>query len=237
MRSIADIINDLSQPIAPQYLRDKTKGGQKMKYIPWYFAVKLLDQYAPGWTYEIRNMIEAGGKLIQVARITIPCAEGLIFREATGQEDEDISSWGDSSSNGESMALRRAAAKFGLGLYLYFDKKAHQQPTGQPQPAAASKSAPAQATPPKQTRTQTAEQLRADLLDDIKRTCNLLNKAGDLYNDKKWTGGTLKKFIGDEFQTDGGLDALSPEYLKQLLGKLNLRLDHINSAAPAGGKR
>jgi hypothetical protein len=43
----------------------------------------------------------------------------LIYREATGIEDEETSSFGDTSSNAESMVLRRAAAKFGLGLYLY----------------------------------------------------------------------------------------------------------------------
>ena len=40
-------------------------------------------------------------------------------REATGQEDETLEAYGDSSSNAESMALRRAAAKFGLGIALY----------------------------------------------------------------------------------------------------------------------
>jgi hypothetical protein len=49
----------------------------------------------------------------------VPCLEGVVYREATGQEEEETTSYGDSSSNAESMALRRAAAKFGLGLYLY----------------------------------------------------------------------------------------------------------------------
>ena len=37
------------------------------------------------------------------------CAEGVVYREATGQEDEELDSYGNSSSNAESMALRRAA--------------------------------------------------------------------------------------------------------------------------------
>lgn len=56
-------------------------------------------------------------------RITIPCVEGAIHREATGQEDVAVKGYGDSTSNAESMALRRAAAKFGLALYLYDAKK------------------------------------------------------------------------------------------------------------------
>ena len=54
-----------------------------------------------------------------VVRITVPCLEGSIFREATGTEDEELKGYGDPSSNAEAMALKRAAAKFGLGLYLY----------------------------------------------------------------------------------------------------------------------
>jgi len=83
-------------------------------------------------------------------RLTIPTAEGNIYREATGtellKEDKDVwigekpnrqklkddlgrpvtesreLAYGDPSSNAESMAFRRAAARFGLGLYLYEKK-------------------------------------------------------------------------------------------------------------------
>jgi hypothetical protein len=118
-RGIQDIIADLSKPIPRRLLKTKTVGGQKIHFLPWHKAIKFLDLYAPGWTYEIRHLTGIGGKLVLVARITIPCAEGLIYREATGQEDEDITGWGDSSSNAEAQALKRTAAKFGLGLYLY----------------------------------------------------------------------------------------------------------------------
>lgn len=84
--------------------------------------MKYLDHYAAGWNYEIRRMETIAGKLILIVRITVPSLEGLVFREATGQEDEEKDTFGDSTSNSESMALRRAAAKFGLGLYLYDSK-------------------------------------------------------------------------------------------------------------------
>jgi len=56
-------------------------------------------------------------------RLSVSSLEGIVYREATGQEDEDLESYGNSSSNAESMALRRAAAKFGLGLSLYDQNK------------------------------------------------------------------------------------------------------------------
>jgi len=39
--------------------------------------------------------------------------------EGEGLERLDLSSYGDPQSNAESMAFRRAAARFGLGLHLY----------------------------------------------------------------------------------------------------------------------
>lgn len=119
LRSIREIVKDLSKPVASRHLRTRKQGGKELTYISWYDAVKYLDHYAPGWCYEVRSMSSVGGKLIMTIRLSVPCLEGIVFREATGQEEEETNSYGDSSSNAESMALRRAAAKFGLGLYLY----------------------------------------------------------------------------------------------------------------------
>lgn len=123
IRSIKNIIADLSKPIAERHLQTKRMGGTEITFIPWHKAVKYLDLYAPAWTYEVRQMVQLGNVVSITVRITIPCLEGLVFREATGQEDVAVKGYGDSTSNAESMALRRAAAKFGLALYLYDAKK------------------------------------------------------------------------------------------------------------------
>ena len=119
LRSIRDIVEDLSKPVAKRHLRTRKQGNQQIEYISWYDAIKYLDHYAPGWCYEIRRVDSIAGKLILTIRLSVPCQEGIVFREATGQEDETHDKFGDSSSNAESMALRRAAAKFGLGISLY----------------------------------------------------------------------------------------------------------------------
>jgi hypothetical protein len=119
LRSIREIVKDLSKPIAQKHLRKRRQGGKEILYLAWHDAVKYLDHYAPGWCYEVRSIDSIAGKLILTIRLSIPSLEGIIYREATGQEDEDKENYGDSSSNAESMALRRAAAKFGLGLSLY----------------------------------------------------------------------------------------------------------------------
>jgi hypothetical protein len=123
LRSINEIITDLSKPIKTRHLKQKTRGGQVLDFIPWYHAVKYLDLHAPGWSYEVRSTVwNTEGRLVLTVRLSIPCLEGLVYREATGTEEEPEEGermYGDPSSNAESMALRRAAAKFGLGLYLY----------------------------------------------------------------------------------------------------------------------
>lgn len=132
-RPITEILADLSKPIPGKYLAKRQQGGAVLTYLPWYNAVKLLDRCAPGWDYAITQIHTTSDRIFVTARITIRASEGDFSREATGTELLKETRWnketkalevvelayGDSSSNAESMALRRAAAKFGLALYLY----------------------------------------------------------------------------------------------------------------------
>jgi hypothetical protein len=122
--TLAEIVAALSREIPPQLLGTKTLKGKKISFIPWYGAIAILNKYAPGWQWEIRSMHTTPQQLFLCGRLTIPTANGLISREATGcedllKEDGTAIAYGDPSSNAESMAFRRACAKFGLGLYLY----------------------------------------------------------------------------------------------------------------------
>jgi Rad52/22 family double-strand break repair protein len=119
MRSITEIITDLSKPVNPQRLAKRTQGGRELTYIPWFQAVRYLDKYAPGWRYEIRSINQVGDNIVLVARIIIVCAEGEVWREASALEPIKGSGFGDCATNAESAALRRAASKFGLCLSLY----------------------------------------------------------------------------------------------------------------------
>jgi len=123
-RPIAAIIADLSKPVNPQRLktkdvRAKKGGGFSVQYLPWFQCVQYLDRYAPGWSYEIRSAQAVADNFVMTVRLTIPCAEGIVYREASALEPINGSGYGDCATNAESAALRRAAAKFGLCLYLY----------------------------------------------------------------------------------------------------------------------
>ena len=133
-RPLAEMLADFSKPIPAKYLESRKQGNVNLTYLPWYNAVKLLDRCTGGnWDYQISNIHTTSDRLILTARITIHAANGIFHREATGTEtlkeeyfdkttqSKQIREWayGDVSSKSESMALRRAAAKFGLALYLY----------------------------------------------------------------------------------------------------------------------
>jgi len=118
-RSIREIIADLSKPVAERHLKTRKQGGSTLHYIEWRTAVRYLDHFAPGWSYAVKSVAQVGNLITVVASISIPCSEGVVTREATGCEDADAKGYGDAVSNAEAMALKRAAAKFGLGLYLY----------------------------------------------------------------------------------------------------------------------
>ncbi|WP_024547008.1 DUF1071 domain-containing protein [Picosynechococcus sp. NKBG15041c] len=123
--SLKQTVEVLSRPIPASMLKKKDTG---IPYLPWRNAVKILDKYCPGWTWEIITMQTTDNRLFLTGRLTITTAEGNIYREATGTETLKLTKrtgeivehpYGDPSSNAESMAFRRACAKFGLGLYLY----------------------------------------------------------------------------------------------------------------------
>ena len=109
-------------------LSTRSQQGKRIDYISWHTAIKILNKYCPGWTWEIRNMGQSSDRIFLTGRLTIPTSEGNVYREATGTEELKRLdkhgnlvelAYGAPSSIAESMALRRAAAKFGLGLYLY----------------------------------------------------------------------------------------------------------------------
>lgn len=118
-RSIQAIVADLSRPLPAACVAQKTQGGQVIPFLHWQTVARVLDAYAPGWYGQVTRLDQVGNTCVITYRLTIPCLEGEVYREATGQEEEEVKGYGDPSSNAEAMALKRAAAKFGLGAWLY----------------------------------------------------------------------------------------------------------------------
>ena len=126
--TIAQITAALSRPLPKSITASRKQGGKEITFIPWHQVNKILDKYAIGWSWSILTMTISNDRIFVTGRLTVPTADGEVSRDAIGTEllkettrDGEIRerAYGDPSSNAESMAFRRAAARFGLGLYLY----------------------------------------------------------------------------------------------------------------------
>ncbi len=134
--SIKQIEAVLSRPFPANYLsylEDKSKAP----YVAWYRVNEVLSKYCPGWGWEIKETVFSSDRIYVTGCLSIPSSDGIISRCAKGSEMLKREKWnkqtnqmeileiayGDPASNAESKAFRRAAAKFGLGLYLYDKKK------------------------------------------------------------------------------------------------------------------
>ena len=118
-RPLAEILTDLAKPLPQRFLATRRQGKTELTYIPWHYVNRLLDYFAPGWEGEVTKIITTNERVFVTYRLTSHATEGAFSREATGTELLNCSSYGDPTSNSESMAFRRAAARFGLGLHLY----------------------------------------------------------------------------------------------------------------------
>jgi len=133
-RPLGEVLADMGKPLPTHCLAQRKQGGQTLKYLPWYKANRLLDQFTNGhWEGRITQIHTTSDRIFVTYAITIHTSDGSYTREATGTEvlkeaiwDKDSQSqqlrelsYGDCSSNAESQAFRRACARFGLALNLY----------------------------------------------------------------------------------------------------------------------
>lgn len=117
--TMRETLRRIAQPVPRGLVSEKRLSGNAISFVSWYDACDIMDERAPGWSYTIREVGDIAGKVYMIVRVSVPCADGELTREATGNEDDEVRGYGDPWSNAESMALRRAFAKFGLGRELY----------------------------------------------------------------------------------------------------------------------
>jgi hypothetical protein len=119
-RTIAEIVTDLSKPIAPRHISTRKQGGATISFISWSVAAQYLDHHTKGaWSWQILSVSEISGMVCVHGRLTIVASDGTFSRDATGVEDSDNKGYGDPVSNASAMAFKRACAFFGLGRGLY----------------------------------------------------------------------------------------------------------------------
>jgi hypothetical protein len=118
-RQWADIRADLMKPIPERLIQTKPQGGAKIRFCAWYRTQKILDHYTGGhWEWHC-DLLPVGDMLVAKGTLTVHAADGTYSRQATGSEAMDVKGYGDTSSNAEAQAFKRACARFGLGIHLY----------------------------------------------------------------------------------------------------------------------
>lgn len=123
MATYKQIQEALKAEIPAEFLRTRQQGGQTLTFMPWHACSALADERAPGWSGYVERIQQIGDAVAVTYRISIPTENGTVEREAIGYEQLSTSSYGDPTSNAESMAFRRAWAKHGLGSSLYGQEK------------------------------------------------------------------------------------------------------------------
>jgi hypothetical protein len=127
-RTLAEVIADLSRKIPARFLKTKTKGGQQLTIFTWITTQRFLDWYAPGWQGHA-TLTYSGERVGCVYELCIPTSDaGLVCRAASGDDEEDdedmdaqeqrARQFGTPTTRAEGQAFKRAAARFGFGLYL-----------------------------------------------------------------------------------------------------------------------
>lgn len=119
IRAIQAIVADLSKPIASRHIKTRKQGGSDISYIEWHTAAQYLDYFAPGWSWRILSVSQVSNLVTIHGRLSIPSADGVVERDATGIEEVDAKGYGDAVSNASAMSFKRACAMFGLARHLY----------------------------------------------------------------------------------------------------------------------
>lgn len=119
-RPLAEIQRDFQKPIPLRLLETKTIDGNQLTYCPWYRVQKIVNHYTGGfWEYEVQDKTFTPKDMLITVRIYVIAAEGRFYREGTGLESLKSTGYGDYQSKAESMAFRRAAVRWGIGVDLY----------------------------------------------------------------------------------------------------------------------
>lgn len=174
-----DLAVALADPFPDAWVKEKVQGGSRIRFVPWFrYAERLNELVGPeGWSTSL-SLHEVGGKLVVVASLTVLG----VTKQNVGDEDEDKDNFGTACTNAFAQAYKRAAALFGLGLYMY-DKDA---PRGQQRPSRAPARRPANGTAPVPLRTQVERMMDAlasyDLNADEMKVCGIA--AGLLENQR-----------------------------------------------------
>lgn len=203
---------------------DEVKSTQRMggkgtiTFVEWYhYIARAWVDFPEGFSTEVRNIYATGGvvqkldkegkriedryvddrQLIMVMRVT-DNATG-IYHEGTGSAplSKPKSNFGGCNAEAEAQALKRAFAKFGLGLEMYMDAEDVEQADPDAEPR----------TEPTAEQLQRMKQLVAACEGEDNSVIDSLidneRNAVKAVNDKKWRIGLAIEALEDAMKKEG----------------------------------
>lgn len=106
----------LSEPFPAAVVKQKSKGGTRIAFVPWHHYVRRLNALVgSGWSMGEPVVREVAGKLVLGVPVTILGVSRVNF----GDEDEGKDDYGTASTNAWAQAFKRTCALFGIGLDMY----------------------------------------------------------------------------------------------------------------------
>ncbi|GAC1458946.1 MAG: hypothetical protein NVS2B14_01270 [Chamaesiphon sp.] len=117
-RPLTDITADLCRPLPDGFIGWFQKKATWIPYVSWTDINLILDYIAPGWGLDVSES-QVGDRVVVKSTLTILCEEGEVQRSSLGSDELADEMFGGPLPDAESQGFRRAAARFGLGLYLY----------------------------------------------------------------------------------------------------------------------
>jgi recombination DNA repair RAD52 pathway protein len=201
-----DLYKVLFEPFPDAVKSQQSMGGKgKITFVEWYHYIsRAWREFPEGFSTEIRNVYAVGNsnpetaQLIMVVRVT-DAATGL-HQEGSGSAPltKPKKNYGGCNAEAEAQALKRAFAKFGLGLEMYMDEedKAQADPDAEP------------ITEPTIEQIQRMKQLvqLCQEAEDNERLVDLIaleRKAVSEVNDKKWRIGMAIELLEDAMKKEG----------------------------------
>ncbi len=148
-----DLFDRLYRPFDEKLKQTKRQGGATITFVPWpNYIGRAWQDFTEGFSTEVRSVHTVGAlykatneetgepeeiddrQVVVVVRITDRYSG--IYHEATGAApaSKDKATWGGAMPEAESQALRRAFAKFGLGLEMYLNDDEFEAFASEPEP-------------------------------------------------------------------------------------------------------
>ncbi|XP_074282737.1 DNA repair RAD52-like protein 1, mitochondrial [Silene latifolia] len=122
-RPLSVILKQLNKKVPKSLISVRFEDDFSINYIPWHIVNRIMNLHAPEWPGEVRNITYSpDDKFVSVVyHVTLPGTDAEISRESTGTVPVDDKGYGDPVQKAEAMAFRRACARLGLGLHLYYE--------------------------------------------------------------------------------------------------------------------